>query len=183
VNELLNYPPQVYERLQRVRDSEHDAVYLDQLVAHWKDPDNVPMPSDDAAEQWERYCLADGINLLRWAPCEWGGTAGRTLELTDRGVAALLMWERSQQVLPPDGAKLTEDEVPVQFRQDEDPDKDLLTAKYITGDESDWDLTNTDLSRYYGPGKPLTRRVKVGRQWVYLHRELKALRKAKTDRM
>ncbi len=181
MNDLLNCLPEEYERLRRVRDSEHDPAYLDRLVAHWQDPDNVPLPADPEAEGWESVCITAG--LMAWVDdIGINGKVGTTLVLTERGKAALHLWEQSQQVLPPNGAKLTPDKVPPQFKRDEDPNGDLLTAKYIVN-WSDLELTNTDLSRYFGPGKPLTRRVRVGKGWVYLYRELKALSKAKTARM
>jgi hypothetical protein len=142
----------------------------------------VPPPADPEAEGWESVSVTAGVLASVDDFGIDGKVVGTTLVLTDRGKAALHLWERSQQVLPPNGAELTADRVPPQFKRDEDPNGDLLNAKYIVN-WSDLELTDTDRSRYYGPGKPLTHRVKVGRQWVYLHRELKALRKAKTDRM
>ena len=210
MNNLLCHPPQVYERLRRVRYgilTENESEWLGKAIiatagdvytqltpppAEGEDEGVGPAacewarlplvltpPRDPEAERWEEYCV--GTGLMRWVPSTWAGVDGLTLELTELGGATLTVWEQSHQVLPHGGTKLAKKDVPVQFKRDEDPDGDLLTTNYIVG-WGDWGLTGKDLSINYGPGKLLTRRVKVGRQWVYMDRELKALGKAKAKR-
>jgi hypothetical protein len=84
----------------------------------------------------------------------------------------------SGQLLP-EGAKVTEAEVPAAYRDGGKPGGPVLTGPYLRG-EAEWDLLGPYLSKNYGKGKTLTTHIRVGRAKAYLFKEVAALRVIKT---
>jgi hypothetical protein len=83
--------------------------------------------------------------------------------------------------LLPEGAKVTEIEVPAAYRDGGKPDGPVLSGPYLRGEsESEWNLLGPYLSKNYGKGKTLTTHIKVGRAKAYLFKEVAALRIIKT---
>ena len=150
-------------------------------------------PPDTAAVR-----AAVGLNLLygravHWA-LHWHSAQWNRVWITNRGMAALL-WRDEQppksasekqpdkyttsEQLPPEGSKFTEQDAPAEFREGGKPNGKVLTSSYLA-ETLDWSILGSYLSRNYGPGKPLTTHIKVGRTKAYLFKEVAALRTIKT---
>ena len=72
-----------------------------------------------------------------------------------------------------------EDEISAEFRELGRADGELLRSNYLA-ESRDWVLTSDTLSKNFGPGKLLTKRIKQGRTFVYLYSECLALRDKRT---
>jgi hypothetical protein len=81
--------------------------------------------------------------------------------------------------LPPEGSKFTEQDAPAPFREGGKANGKVLTTNYLE-ETPEWKLLGPYLSTHYGPGKPLTTHIKVGRSKAYLFKEVAALRIIKT---
>lgn len=69
----------------------------------------------------------------------------------------------------------TERGVPAEFRELGKPNGEILTPSYLI-ECSEWPFTNRAIfTRNFGAGKPLTQRIKVGKQFAYLYKELSAM--------
>src|SRR5260370_28274567 len=80
--------------------------------------------------------------------------------------------------LPPEGTKFSEEDAPAAFCEGGKPGATVLTAPYLE-DSPNWLLKGSYLTKHYGPGKELTRHIKVGRAKAYLYAELLVLRDRK----
>lgn len=63
-----------------------------------------------------------------------------------------------------------EDAIPAGFRELGLVTGAPLSSTYLAAN-ADWDLRNYELTRNFGPGKPLTKRIKLGRVFVYSYLE------------
>jgi hypothetical protein len=79
---------------------------------------------------------------------------------------------------PPEGAKVSEHDVPAEFRDGGRLDGAVLTAPYLKASPK-WLLEGPYLTNHYG--KELTTHIKVGHAKAYLYEELLILRARKTD--
>jgi hypothetical protein len=125
----------------------------------------------------------------RQLPAHWG-----SVWVTNLGMAALVWWNEqppkagkddllaentAPEQLPPAGTSFAEKDVPADFREGGKPKGKVLTTTYLA-DMPEWNLLGPYLSKNYGPEKPLTTHIKVGRTKAYLFKEVAALRTIKT---
>lgn len=82
--------------------------------------------------------------------------------------------------LPPNGTAFDEADVPAAFREAGRPVGPVLTTSYL-GASPDWDLRGPFLTKAFDRGD-LKHYIKVGKHKAYLFTELRAVRKAKTER-
>jgi hypothetical protein len=85
-----------------------------------------------------------------------------------------------ETALPADGTKVEPEDVPAAFREGGRSGGKILTATYL-GVEPAWNITSVELTKAYKE-KQMTHRIKVGRSFAYLFKELYALREARAAR-
>ncbi len=86
----------------------------------------------------------------------------------------------SDEPPPPEGAKFSEENAPPAFREGGKTEGKVLTTPYLA-ESPDWLLRGPYISKNYGPRKPLTTYIKIGRRRAYIFRELLVLRTVKTQ--
>lgn len=72
-------------------------------------------------------------------------------------------------------------EVPAEFRYLEKPDGEVLTPMAIASNP-ELAISGSTLSKNFGEGKPLTKRIPLGKGYAYSYKEVAALRHSMTSR-
>jgi hypothetical protein len=143
-------------------------------------------------EQWDPYSRANKLDAALPAVTQLsddyaaelrfrqgaGSLLGPSTETTAGGSASG-DGGRPDDQLPREGEKFSEEDAPAAYRDGGKPKRPVLTTTYLK-DTLEWQLLGSYLSKNYGPGKPLTRHIKVGREKAYLFNEAAALRTIKT---
>jgi len=135
---------------------------------------------DTEARLWERLwgwsVERHESNLESLNPAYWINDRGRdALALYHATKAASEKPSEGGEALPAEGFKYDkEEDVPAEFREGGKPDGALLTVDYLA------EFTGSDISKAKKK-RTITTHVKVGRAYVYLFKEIEALRTIRVE--